>query len=345
MTVKQYAKAYFVRLVLAAIGWAIVFRPDLAGDMGIEKREPAPLAPLPRSVSAAIDWPSQFDAYVGDHFPGRRSLIHGVAVSAYGMGATISPKVILGEKPWLFLNRSSDVIEEHRGLSTLSRKQAAVWAKDFRSWQRYLAALGSRLILVVVPNKHTVYDEYLPAHLSRVGPTLREVLFSELRRAKIVDVIDLTSLLRKAAEHQQLYRYYDTHWNDVGAALGFNAIMELLNGKGPDTGLRIDWGRETASGDLAHLARLPQLTEEMPVATVVISRDTAKLDLRVFVLGDSFYRYRLDKFFLPTFAEVRYQHHGPLEFPVDKIRQHSPDVIMLIVAERLLPKTLNPPPG
>lgn len=344
MTQIQYAKAYLALLVLAAIGWAIVFRPGLAGDMAIEKRDPAPLPSLPRSLPAAIDWPRQFDAYVSDHFPGRRSLIHAVAVGAYGLGTTISPKVVLGEKPWFFLDQESDVVEKQRGLSTLSRKQAAAWATDFRIWQGHLAALGSRLILIVVPNKHTIYQEYLPPHLSRVGPTPREVLFSEFRRTDVEDVIDLTSALHKNAEHQQLYRHYDTHWNDVGAAIGFDAIMQQLNTRLQPPNLRIQWRRETRSGDLARLARLPELTEEMPVATDITSHDTAKLELSVLVFGDSFYRNRLEKFFLPTFAEVRYHHHQSLRFPIGTIREHAPDVVMLIVVERLLPETLGPPP-
>jgi hypothetical protein len=180
MSFFQYAKAYAVLLVLLGIGATIISRPDLAGETRLEYRERNVMPAVPKSVGDFIAWPGRFDAFANDHFPARSQLIQAVAATAYALGTTISPQVVIGEPPWLFLNKQSDVIEEHRGLSTISSEGAVAWARHYKSWHEHFAAMGIKLVFVIVPNKHTIYAEHLPAHLKPVGPSIRQSLIRNM---------------------------------------------------------------------------------------------------------------------------------------------------------------------
>jgi hypothetical protein len=98
------------------------------------------------------------------------------------------------------------------------------------------------------------------------------------------------------------------------------------------------------SGGLARLAGLPHLQEGVPTAAEVTISGRGPGDQTAFVLGDSFYRNRLEKFFAPHFHAVEFEHHAAMHFPLESIRRFSPDIVLLIVAERLLTKTLDAPP-
>lgn len=153
-----------------------------------------------------------------------------------------------GRHHWLFLQGELDVTcRPPVGFQTaLSRWNALL---------RILRASGRRAVLVVVPEKSTIYPEYLEpetpsracalrqkARLWRIIETGGGAGFVPLRRRFLA--------LKRAYPRDLLYLPLDSHWNDLGALVGVEEALAHLGRRvrvGPrDVGV----GRKSYTGDI-----------------------------------------------------------------------------------------------
>lgn len=78
------------------------------------------------------------------------------------------------------------------------------------------------------PNKMEIYGEYMPYYcLEDKSDGNYELLMDELSHTD-VDYIDLKEILKEAGggSSVQLYHKEDSHWNNLGAAYAYRAIMQ-----------------------------------------------------------------------------------------------------------------------
>lgn len=199
------------------------------------------------------------------------------------VGAVLADgKVLRGRDGWLFY-RPGVAAAVARPAAQPDPVPAVV---DFRA---QLAARGVDMILVLVPNKESVYPEMLGARQG--GNRVTERTLAALR-AEGVEVIDLRGplLAAKPAAPRPLYLAQDTHWSPDGVAVAARVLAGHLAGRLP-TGTRdfptepvhVDW-----HGDLARMlgasTTVPEPLETQQVAGCV--SDAAPLLL----IGDSFLR-------------------------------------------------------
>jgi len=189
-------------------------------------------------------------------------------------------------------------------------------------FQKQLRSFGAELLVVVVPNKESIYPEEatprLSAHLSgRVshGPRLLDSL-----RAHQVAVVDLFTTFAQARERnpdRTLYLRDDTHWSPQGALTAARAIANSLRSLDPDLDSLEEYVlRDTSvfrTGDILEMSRLPLLgvpfSPEKVTASQVFALERDSTDAviasrlykddmrhaRVLLLGDSFCRiYQTD---------------------------------------------------
>jgi hypothetical protein len=161
-------------------------------DAGIKLQENRTLATRPEfklERAALAEFPARFETYFNDQFGFRRRLIH-----------------------WLNIGKVL-------GLG-VSSSPKVVLGRD--GWLFY----G---VVVVAPNKSTIYPEFMPAALNRVNPRSRlDQLMDHLGKHSNLTVIDLRSPLLEAKERRQVYYRTDTHWNNQGAYSGYEQIMNII---------------------------------------------------------------------------------------------------------------------
>lgn len=190
----------------------------------------------------AADLPRQFKAWTGDHFGFRNLMIrlHGkMKVNLLGVPST--PHVLLGKHEydvagndlgqWLYYNRYG-VVEHYRAHDLFTPEELEQWRRVIEQRRDWLAARGVRYLLVIAPNKHTIYPEFLPDHVNRVGDLSRtDQLVAYLRAHGSVEVADTRHALlaaRKAGPEVRLYHRTDTHWNDLGAFRAYEPVAAAL---------------------------------------------------------------------------------------------------------------------
>lgn len=176
-----------------------------------------------------------------------------------------SDQAVFGKAGWLFFNNHGSLVDaEGRLAYDKNRLERGVAALDRN--RRMLAAQGINYLFIVVPDKSSVYPEFLPDFIKPAGPTRLDQFIRELdRRFPDFPVIDLRQPLVVAKEHGQVYYKTDTHWNQIGAFAGYVAIMRQANRLFPElqprslAGFSLRAGKEKR-GDIADIMNLP-LTE------------------------------------------------------------------------------------
>jgi hypothetical protein len=343
-------------------GLLSILTPSLSGTSRIELRSLQPFPGLPSGFWTLYHFPAKFDRFASDQFPFREDIIRWSSRALHQFGISISPEVLIGRNGWLFLRQSSDVLNESRGVTTLSVPAIADWTERFVERQRLLAEKRIRTLLVIVPNKHTVYPQFLNSCYFKIGNTITDQLIAGLRDRGVEGVVDLRPSLIEAARTEQVYDRLDTHWNDRGALVGYNAIMSHIPDAKALSSNQILWRQKLRSGDLARLLGDTELTEQAPDAEILDSRVTNRFNFaekahyketpwsaetvlrkgpRVIFFCDSFTNGRLYKFLEQSFPHSVFMHHNGMGLNKTLIDAERPNLVVYLIVERLLPCVLE----
>ncbi len=177
-----------------------------------------------------------------------RTLALTLALSMAGLGMTTAyaysaADVIIGtERPWLFFGSKEDgqalSIYQHTNPYTAEELQEI--AAELEGFRQELAAEGIAFVLMIAPDKETIYGmDYMPPEYPVMpGPSCTEQLVEYLRvAAPELQVVypkdELLAQKQNLAGIANLYYENDTHWNNIG---GFFAAEKLLEVIGQSTG-------------------------------------------------------------------------------------------------------------
>ena len=90
----------------------------------------------------------------------------------------------------------------------------------------WLAARGIAYVVMVVPDKVTIYPEHSGVDRAVAGPTPYDRVARRRSRATgACTFVDLRPALRAAKAHERVYYKTDSHWNYNGAVVGYEALM------------------------------------------------------------------------------------------------------------------------
>ena len=142
------------------------------------------------------------------------------------------PDVILGTDGWLYyVGASTDrLLDRHvRGRDPFSQAELEHWRRLLLERTRHFKSIGARYVLVVAPDKESIYQEHLPAWIGpKLGPSRLDQLMGFLNSAPEVTVIDLRPSLIASKGSDVLYYKTDTHWNPRGAHAAYREIVRVL---------------------------------------------------------------------------------------------------------------------
>jgi alginate O-acetyltransferase complex protein AlgJ len=236
---------------------------------------------------AVTQWPSgpwdaafarNFERAFGDRFGVRNTLLraHHLAL-VYGFGVSPASNVLLGRDNWLYFlgedGRSLD--RNYRGMLPVSDAEIAQVVTELRRRQQFLASSGIPYVVTIVPEKYTIYPEHLPPWIAQSNaPTPLARLIAAISADTTVRLVDLRAPLAMAKSRARIFYMTDSHWNMLGAAVGYNAIMQAIRAALPERLLNIApaalpphiAGVDVYSGDLARNLGLPPRYREPDLA-------------------------------------------------------------------------------
>jgi len=266
--------ALFVALIASAcLG---VFRAPREESASFEKRNPAALPEFPDSRAALAAFPARFERFFDDRFGLRPTLVkidHFAKVIVFG----VSPvsKVLVGKSGWLYFKGEDTKAFDrwYRGTDPFSDTQIAALREELLARTAFLASRGIPFIVVIVPEKYSVYPEFLPDWATPVvAKSSLDRVVADLARHPQLNVIDLRAILRAAKAADRVYYQTDSHWNYLGSMVGYAALMQeatrLLPGLTTAPAERPPYvaGADYYSGDLTQMLGLPRVLREEDIA-------------------------------------------------------------------------------
>lgn len=173
------------------------------------------------------------------------------------LDGSITPKVVIGKDGWLFLKQEEpdrNTIEQSLGVHHYSELEIKRWNLIFQQREYWSEQHNMQYLLVFAPNKASLYPEHLKDHYKK-APTSNSI--DDLKSRLAVDFIDLGAHLKTEKATGRLFQKTDTHWNDLGAFLAYQHLIQALPAPFRDTPITLaDCYRqevEKPSGDLARL--------------------------------------------------------------------------------------------
>ena len=187
-------------------------------------------------LKALAKFPGEFKYYFSDHFGFRSLLIrtHGLLM-VNGLGVTSNPAVILGKDGWLYLGNDGS-LEDWRNIDPFSPADLEQWRQMLESRNGFCAERGIPYLLVIAPSKYDVYPEFMPDELTRVRQECRldQLVRYLAEHHSPVPIVDLRKpLIEAKSSGVRLFQKTDTHWNDRGGWLAYQAMMAAVKEKLP----------------------------------------------------------------------------------------------------------------
>jgi alginate O-acetyltransferase complex protein AlgJ len=347
MTAKQTVTRPVVRdVIFVALFLAIITCPawgSLLGLPDMPSAENRAVATLP----TLTDWQEVpvfqrgVEQYLSDRFFERIRIVHlvtTVKVDVFGETTEPVPNVILGSHGWLYYVQGNQNIEEgHYSEADLAEMQANV--DHIRA---LLQARGILLVVVIAPEKQSIYPEYLPADIrlqgSETGLDQIATYFHEHGRTPFVD---LRPALWAAKTQGQVYLRTDTHWTSFGAYVGWRQIHAWLSTQWPGLGPAAELSTFTPvpaqlSGDLARMLTMGGIWSEDTVIwrPPTTGDSPAKPDKpRLLVFGDSFAQAILPYLLLDS-STMRAVASTPNCVDFKPIEEEKPAVVIWLTVER-----------
>src|SRR5258708_39612073 len=134
----------------------------------------------------------------------------------------------------------------------------ANWREAVLRARNWLQAHHVAYIFTIAPDKHAIYDEMVPDTIVRINNMSRaDQLFSALQDTGLA--VDTRPALFEAKPRERIYLQTDTHWNDRGALVAYQQIINAVRARVPATPpawTRADFTPEARSAEGNDLAAM-----------------------------------------------------------------------------------------
>jgi len=271
-------------VILFLVVISLPLAANLAGldgaDPGAENRELASF-PDPRAATSIADFGNRFTLWFDDHFGFRSTLVRWYGETRlFALGISPTSAVIKGRNGWFYYAEDGS-IDDYAHVDPLTPDAQHNWRAAVTRARDWLRARGVAYVFLIAPDKYVIYPEHMPPTIRQVSATSRtDQLYGAL--VKVSDVsdsagrvtVDVRPALLDAKARERIYQQTDTHWNDRGALVAYQAIIDAVRRQAPavpPAWTRDDFEpqtRTTDGMDLAGMMGLTRVLREIDLALV-----------------------------------------------------------------------------
>jgi len=235
-TIKGRRSAMFVMVVIFITTIMLplmdsVFHFDRTSNVN----ENRALATFPRFRWGYGEMRSYFSSvarYYNDNFGFRKRLIHwGYSWKRQWFNETLRSGAIIGQKGWLYGAESLGLkTEGHRMSTPFTPQELQGWQAVFEARREWLNQRSIHYLVVIPPEKHSIYPENLPEWVQKPNTAAKlEQFLAHMKAHSTVELVALHQSLIQAKKGGLVYHLTDTHWNQLGAFAACNEIVQTLS--------------------------------------------------------------------------------------------------------------------
>ena len=273
--------------------------------------------------------------------------------------ATILAEVLFGREGYLFLAGDNNAaIDQHTGKRSITKAQLTQWVDTTTAREKYFEAINIPYYMQIVPDKHSVYSEYLPVSIIKDSKSNASKVMSALNPIINEHLTFSKKDLIKAKVDDQVYHKIDTHWTDKGAYVGYLQIIECLKEKFPILNVleKPEYITKWFGGDLGsmqelkvsseaevlveHAGYLEVFNNRIPVTgkIQIYENEFSDNDLVLLIFGGSS-TVNFLKFITFSFKKVVFCWSGVLDYKL--VEYYSPNIVLNQIRERFLIRPAN----
>ena len=151
------------------------------------------------------------------------------SIIKFHLNDQIFTDVLMSDDNWLaYINDIS--IQDYQNTWPFSAGEFQKIGNNLEILEDYQNKNGVKIYIVIVPNKNTIYPEYIPSEIPVLSEVSRINQFMSLSEEYgDIKVIDLREAFFQAKENELIYYKTDTHWNSRGAYLGYSMLVNEIN--------------------------------------------------------------------------------------------------------------------
>ncbi len=172
-----------------------------------------------------LDLPDELSAYFEDHFAFRQQLVTADAeIQSKVFGVSNVDTVLVGTDGWLYY---TDTVNDYLAQDTMNERQVFNTVHNLSVLQQYVKDQGVEFLFTVAPNKNSLYGGHMPYYLNNKAGTKKnmDMLTAPIEEAGI-SYVNLFEPFEQ--QDETLYLKRDSHWNNKGAVLAYNTLMDAL---------------------------------------------------------------------------------------------------------------------
>lgn len=194
-------------------------------DMDSENRELAEFPKLQEDEEWNRDFLQDLGLYFREHFTFRQVFTAADAhIQSRIFKTSNVDTVTVGDDGWLYYTAT---VDDYLGRSSLSERDIYNIAHNLSMVQEYVQKEGAVFLFTAAPNKNSLYGEHMPYYLQKKASGIRNMDRLNIKlRAYGIAYADLFALFEN--QEETLYLKRDSHWNQKGAVLVYNGLLDQL---------------------------------------------------------------------------------------------------------------------
>lgn len=214
------------------------------------------------------DYPTEYTSYYEDNMPFKDFLVKCNAyINVHLFKTSPENAVILGKDGWLFYNskykEGTDTLEDYIGSERMNESKLEACKDILLRMQAACHKQGSEFILMIAPNKMSVYGEYMPDKYYKYDEkTTADILVDYLKNNTDLKIVYPKESLLLQKNNFPLYYKLDSHWNELGGYIGYSELYETILGEKLPPLDNISYTENTIyDGDLARMLSIDDLSD------------------------------------------------------------------------------------
>ena len=287
----------------------------------------------------------------------RNFLIEKANLIHVSIGDRVFPEALIGKDGWMEFTGDKNLDDFQKELPLHDEK---VLVKRLAAFNQFLQEQGITLLIVVAPNKATIYPDKLPDEITPISEQTRlERLEIVLKENNLPPMLDLSAVLQSARKEREVYYKTNTHWNGYGAYIAYAEIINTLKASHPELepykleDLQLETTAPSVQ-DIPELLKANFIKEEnffyVPKEDFVHTQtlidyfgynrisSIPNSDLpTLLMIHDSFSYKFMNDYMSMNFSKSHFIHGGettPSYLNQETIQQFNPDIIIIEIVER-----------
>lgn len=180
-------------------------------------------------VNKLDEFTKAYDKYYTDNFNLRDNFIEIISEIDFNL-FNVSPvpnRVTVGNEGWLYATKS---VANYKAKNLFSPQELKDLKLELKTRSEWAVQHEMKYYLALVPNKISIYPEYLPRQIIKVADSTRYDQLIALNDFAGIEIINVRkNILKNKKGKHRLYQITDDHWNHLGAYYGYQAIMNRLS--------------------------------------------------------------------------------------------------------------------